>query len=114
MAAVYKTIDILVQSSLGEGLPMTLLEAMSLGKPIIATDVGATSELIHNNETGLLIPRGSSADLAAALRTLLKDESLRKRCGENARRVVGVDFSLEKMLSSYRMIYEDVLTYAKY
>ncbi len=109
MPAVYKTLDILVQSSLGEGLSITLLEAMLRGKAVIATDVGASAELVKDRETGLLIRPGSSKELYEAMRLFAKDPDLRRRCGANAAELVRSRFTVEQMVGSYRKLYSEVI-----
>src|SRR5690606_27417924 len=69
--------DIFVLPSLWEGLPIGLLEAMSMGKAIIATRVDGTSEIIMNNENGLLTEPGNTADLSSSLLRLSTDGQLR-------------------------------------
>jgi glycosyltransferase involved in cell wall biosynthesis len=105
---VYREIDILVQPSLREGLPLTILEAMSYGLPIIATNVGGVAGLIKNKKTGILINSGSSDEIYNALMVLIKDVDLRKKLGENGRKFVRENYSLEKMIGEYRGVYEEV------
>ena len=81
----YQNATIYVLPSYYEGLPTTLLEAMSCGIPSIATDVEGSSELIKDGETGLLVPPRNPEKLAEAILRLLADEELRKRIGANAR-----------------------------
>lgn len=105
---IYSAIDILIQPSLREGLPLSLLEAMSYGTPVIATSVGGVSELITNMRTGLLIKPGSVEEISQALKTLINDAQLRAELGKNAQELVKEHYSLEKMVASYKAIYEEV------
>lgn len=75
--------DIYTHISLGEGLPLALLEAMSIGKPIIATPVGGIPEVIDNGRNGLLVEPDADK-IAQAINTLLNDEELRTTLGHNA------------------------------
>jgi glycosyltransferase involved in cell wall biosynthesis len=109
MRAVYAEIDIFVLPSLNEGLPMTLLEAMAAGKPIVATRVGAIGTVITDQETGLLIAPADEAGLTDALRRLLTDAELRLRLGRNAREHVQQNFTAAAMVQKYRAVYEEVL-----
>ena len=72
----------------GEGIPMTLMEAAACGRPMVATDVPGCREIVRDGETGLLVPPGDIAALAAALGRLAGDADLRRRCGARARTAV--------------------------
>ena len=79
------TTDILVHASLSEGLPNAVLEAMAMGKPVVASDVGGIPELIQHGHTGLLIPPRGSEDLTTVLCGLLETPQEMERIGYNAR-----------------------------
>jgi glycosyltransferase involved in cell wall biosynthesis len=72
MPALYASVDVVVQSSLTEGLPNVMLEAAYLGVPIIATDVGGTGEVLEHGVSGWLVRAGSSNSLADGLRRFLQ------------------------------------------
>lgn len=93
---LYKRANIYVNSSLREGLPMTLLEAMSYGKAIIATNVGGNGELIIDGETGLLVNRLDQDALETAIRQLLGDSNKRKIFSDNARNHFMNNYNIEK------------------
>ena len=109
MDAVYASADIVVQPSLREGIPITLLEAMSRGKTIVATDVGGVAGLIHDSRTGLLVPSGSVDALYKSLMKVIQDFSLRRILGDNALSLVKEKYSLEKMVNKYKDIYREIL-----
>jgi glycosyltransferase involved in cell wall biosynthesis len=89
--------DTYVLPSFVEGLPISLLEAMSLGVPSISTNVYAIPEAIQDGETGVLVEPGDADALASAIRKLRNDESLRKQIGAAGRRIVLENFSEDKV-----------------
>jgi glycosyltransferase involved in cell wall biosynthesis len=97
--------DVFVLPSLWEGLPLVLIEAAALGKPIVATDVEGSREILRDGETGRLVPPGDPAALAAAVRRLLDDPALAARLGARARETIPGRFTIEKMISGYDEIY---------
>ncbi|MCZ7643854.1 MAG: glycosyltransferase family 4 protein [Planctomycetota bacterium] len=103
--ARYPAFDALALSSLYEGLPYVLLEALAWGVPVVATDVLGSRDVIAHEETGLLARSGEPADLAAQLERLLGDATLRARLGEAGRRRVGERFALETFLEGHRRLY---------
>ena len=96
--------DVFVLSSNYEGLPMTLIEAMGSGLPIISTNVGGVPDLIINNESGLLV-ENDDVLLAKAFEKVYQDDSLRERLGKNAIKR-SVMFSADVMATNYVRIYE--------
>jgi L-malate glycosyltransferase len=102
---VLAALDVFVLSSISEGLPNTVLEAMASGVPVVATRVGGVDELIVHGETGLLVSPQSAADIADALRRLLVDPSLRRAMGEAARCRAEREFSLASTVRQYEELY---------
>jgi len=105
--------DVGVVPSLSEGFSNTILEYMASSKPVIATDVGGNREAVLHGETGLLVPPKDSLALAQAIRTVLEDKELALRFGRAGRRRVEENFSLEKMLTNYEHLFEQVMTCKK-
>jgi glycosyltransferase involved in cell wall biosynthesis len=105
MERLYPAFDILVLSSLYEGLPYVLLEAMAWGLPIVATDVLGSRELIVDGQSGLLAAPGDPASLAAGVRQLLEDPALRRALGDTARRQVRERFPLTEFLAAHDRLY---------
>lgn len=101
--------DVFVLSSIAEGMPLTLLEAMASGLPVVATEVGDVASLVENGTTGTLVPPGDAPALAEALDTYIADESLRRRHGGAGHARVTARFSLNAMLSSYAALYDELL-----
>ena len=113
MPEIYASLDVLVSASRQEGLPITLLEAMASARAILATSVGEVPTLIHNEQTGLLVPPNNVDALATALHTLLTDPALRQQLGTNARHLVETSFSARQMTAHYSHIYTSVLAAAQ-
>ncbi len=104
--AVYNCTDVFVLPSIQEGQGIVLLEAQASGKPVVAFDIGGVNEAVRNNETGLLVKRGNTDELVAALLRFLSDETLREKMGANGRKFVRENFTwdicAQKMLKVYR------------
>ena len=96
---------IVVPSVIPDALSRVILEAMAAGRPVVATRVGGTPELVIDGKTGLLVERHSPAELARAIASLLRDEALRASFAAGARRHVaerfGADDSVDRLLAAY-------------
>jgi L-malate glycosyltransferase len=101
--------DVVCLSSDAEGVPMVLLEAMALGRPSIATRVGAVPEAVVDEETGLLVPPDDEAAFASALLRLATEPELRVRLGEAGRRRQRELFGIDRMVDEYAQAFEAVL-----
>lgn len=102
----YAEADVFVLCSHSEGLPMSILEAMRAGRPVVATAVGGISEQIEDSICGLLIPANDSAALAEKLVQLKQDPALRTRLGRAARMRYEGLFTTSKMTLEYVKILE--------
>ncbi len=85
MRAVYPDIDIFVQSSINEGTPVSVIEAMACGCCVVATRAGGTVDVVHDEENGLLVQVGDVDALASAILRAVRDSKLRKGLGGRAR-----------------------------
>ncbi|HMP76771.1 MAG TPA: glycosyltransferase family 4 protein [Kiritimatiellia bacterium] len=99
-------LDLLCLMSQWEGLPMSIIEAMSVGLPVVATDVGGVAEAVTEGETGVLIPRTVEA-LAVTLERLHRDRAELVRWGGRARRDFFERFTLARVDERYRAVYEE-------
>lgn len=99
--------DIFVLATNWEGFPITILEAMRAGLPVVATDVDGVGEAVIDGETGYSTPRGDTPALAERLTRLLEDPGLRARMGAMGRSVYEREFTREVMLSKIAGIYEE-------
>jgi glycosyltransferase involved in cell wall biosynthesis len=106
---VLAALDIFVMPSRWEGLPMALLEAMSLGCAVIATSVGEIPGVISDGSNGRLVAPQNTRQLGEALQQLLQDPAMRRQMGESARRTVTESFSAEKTARAYENLYESAL-----
>ncbi len=92
-----------------EGLSISILEAMSAGLPVVATDVGGNRELVAPGRTGLLVPPRDVEKLQAALSQVLGDAGLRQRLGQAARQRARDEFSVQGMVRRYEELYQRLL-----
>jgi len=106
VGALLDAVAVLALPSWTEGLPMTVLEAMAHARPVVATPVGGTAEVVADGVTGLLVPPRDPDALAAALRRLLDDADLRRRMGEAGRRRVAEQFTADLMTKRFLDLYE--------
>lgn len=106
--AVLSQADIFVLSSLWEGLPLTILEAGLMKKPVISTNVDGVKAAIPDANHGLLVSPRSINALSAALERLYRDSALRQKLGQNLRMKVVRDFTEERMLDEYDTVYKNI------
>jgi glycogen(starch) synthase len=105
-ATVNAATFVLMPSRWEETFGLVALEAALLGRPVVATRVGALPEVVLDGETGLIVEREDAAGLAAAIASLLEDPERTRRMGRTARaRALGT-FSLEQSLDAYEALYE--------
>ncbi len=93
--------DIGVLCSETESAPLTLLEGMSTGLPMVATKVGGVLEIVEDGKNGLIVPPKYPEELAQAILRLYRDQKLRKRLGEKARKTVLERYTAEKVVNQY-------------
>lgn len=98
--------DIFLLYSRWEGLPLSILEAMEAGLPIIASNIQGNNELVHHAENGLLVSLDSLEELSAAIIELAKNTGRKERMGEKSREIIRRNFSLDQFLSSYAQEYK--------
>lgn len=101
--------DVFVLPSLVESFPLTVLEAMMVALPVVASDVGSIAEAVVDGETGILVPPGSVDALAAALQRLRDDATLRAAMGKAGHTVACERFDVATMRRAYVALYEDVM-----
>jgi len=108
--ALLRSSDIFVLATQSESMPMSVLEAMAAGLPVVVSDVGGLPEVVADERTGILVPQGDPAALAAALVRLIDDRELRVALGarglERARTTFSVERSRREHLDAYRGLLE--------
>lgn len=98
--------DIFVLPSYGEGMPMSILEAMSYSVPVVSTTVGGIPELVRDGETGFLVESGDLDALYRKLKCLIQDKELREKFGEKARQFVAAKYNLKFITQQIEQIYD--------
>ena len=109
VAAILSASDVFVLPSRREGLPRSIQEAMAAGKPVVATDVRGSRDLVEDGVTGLLVKVGDVDATAQAIARLLTDDELRRRMGEAARGRVQ-QYALDRVLVETAQIYRRYLS----
>lgn len=107
--AIMGALDVVALPSLSEGLPFILLEAMAMGKPVVATSVNGVSEVVKDGITAFLVPPRAPDLLARAVIALLVKKELSSRLGAAARQHVEQRFSLTLMMQQVERLYEKLL-----
>ena len=101
----YGSLDIYMNTSLHEGIPLTILEAMACELPVIAPNVGGIPEIITNAREGILLDKSEPEEFAAQCCSLIDRPDLRSKIGNMARQRVQSDFSAQSMAGFYRRLY---------
>jgi len=101
--------DVFLMSSISEGIPLTVIEAMAARCPVVSTAVGGLPEIIEHGRTGFLVPSGDHSGLAEALVGLYRSPELSRQIAEAAAQHATEHLSLEGMLKAYRNVYREVI-----
>jgi glycosyltransferase involved in cell wall biosynthesis len=119
IAAVYAGSDAVILTSLNEGTPLSLIEAMASGKPVISTAVGGVTDLLGEvtqdddgvqiRERGITVPSGDSARLARAIALITEDAGLRTKMADAGKNFVTEKYSKERLLSDIKELYSDLV-----
>jgi len=109
MASVYQDLDLLVLTSLNEGTPVTIIEAMAAGCPVVSTDVGGVADVVEHGISGLLAPSGDAEALADHMLKLLEDDKLREEIEQNAKEKVLEKYSVARLHDDLRELYMQIL-----
>ena len=104
-----KGCDLFVLSSLYEGMPNVVMEAMAVGKAVVATDVNGVQELMEDGKTGIIVPPRDAGALAEAIEELIDQPQLLKKCGLNGMERVKHSFTLSRMLDELETYFQEML-----
>lgn len=107
VAELLSVMDVFVLSSLYEGLPVSLLEAMASGLPVVVTNVGGMPEVVIDGETGFIVEPGQVEQLSESIKELLLDNNLRRRFGESGFQRVKKNFSIEKTVDKIEILWKN-------
>jgi glycosyltransferase involved in cell wall biosynthesis len=104
VADLLPAFDVFVLSSLWEGLPRVLVEAMAARLPVVATDVDGVGEIVIDHRTGLLVPPARPDRMAEAIESILTDEALRQRLAEHSPERL-TEFHVNEMVARLSVLY---------
>jgi len=109
LSSVYSSCAVFVLSSLEDNLPSTMLESMACGTPLIGFNTGGISDMIIPNKTGLLAELKNTQDLANKIKYMITHPKEREQMGENARRLIEQEYTLQLQAKRYLKLYEMML-----
>ena len=109
MPALYRRVDLFCLPSWWEAMPLTVLEAMAAGLPVVATSVGDIARMVEDGVTGRLVPPHQPEALAGALEPLLRNVELRRAMGRAARQTVNDRFNLSGAAAALDLLYREAL-----
>ncbi len=109
LPSLYAAADVVVSTSLSEGTPVALIEALAAGRPVVATDVGGVSDVVHDARNGFLAASGDVDRLAEAVLDLLGHEALRSQMGAAGRTQVAERYSAERVAVMTADLYRRLL-----
>lgn len=108
MPKVYALSDMMVLPSYSEGLGIVLLEAMSMKKPVLATDIAGVNEVVKHNKTGLLVSIKNPKKLASSIKLLFEDKNLKDKLVQNAYAMIEKEFELNKQVKKVEELFKKV------
>jgi glycosyltransferase involved in cell wall biosynthesis len=109
VAQFYAAFDALVLPSGNEGTPVSAIEALAAGRPVVATRVGGVPDVVREGEDGFLVEAGATEELAQRLAQLARDPGLRKRMGEQGRARVLPRYAVERLVDDVDRLYRELL-----
>jgi len=109
VATIMAASDVVVLASLTEGCPNVLIEAMSLGRPVVATAVGGVPEIVRHGETGLLVPPRDANAIARAVLEFLSNSTQARQLGSNGQEVMMREFHIDVLARKLASVYRELL-----
>jgi len=109
LKAIYEELDIVALTSLNEGTPVSLIEAMAGARPVVATNVGGVKDIVKDGVSGYLVESGNVEEFTRRLLELIKDSEKRKAFGLNGRDIVKNRFSKERLIKDTERLYNSTL-----
>jgi len=106
---IYAGLDIVCLTSLNEGTPVSLIEAMAAAKPVISTDVGGVKDIVEHEKNGLLVASGNIDEYADAVIKLIKNPDMRLNMGAYGRESVREKFSKDRLIEDMKKLYTKLL-----
>jgi glycosyltransferase involved in cell wall biosynthesis len=106
---ILSAMDVFVLTSLWEGLPISVLEAMASRVPVVATDTGGVSEVIAERETGFLVPCHDVPSMLKKTTDLLRDDSLKERVAQRAKQYIDEKFDTRAMVKAHEDLYQELI-----
>jgi len=108
LKAIYEELDIVALTSLNEGTPVSLIEAMAAARPVIATDVGGVKDIVKDGVSGYLVESGNAEELTRRLLELIRDSEKRRAFGLNGRKIVQERFTKERLIKDTKKLYNNL------
>ena len=105
----YQIFDIDILASVMEGLSQSLLEAMYLGVPVVATRAAGNISLIRDKENGMFFENGDILGLVEAVKEIMKNDELRKKLIKNGQKTAKEDFSILKVVENYEKVFKNLI-----
>ena len=109
VAPLYSAFDALVLPSSNEGTPVSAIEALAAGRPVVATRVGGVPDVVRDGEDGFLVETGDTVELADRLARLARDPALRERMGEQGRARVLPRYAVDRLVDDVDRLYRSLL-----
>jgi glycosyltransferase involved in cell wall biosynthesis len=107
--SIYAAADVVALTSRNEGSPVSIIEAMAAGRPVVCTDVGGVSDVVTSGVSGILVPHGDAEALATAIDQLLADPAARERLGQEARRAVYPRYDVSRLVTDISALYSSLV-----
>jgi len=109
VAEIYRDLDIVVLTSLNEGTPVSIIEAMAAARPVVATEVGGVRDIMQDAKSGYLVESGDHEGFTERLADLVKDREKRVRFGECGRGLARERFSKKRLIGDMKRVYGEIL-----